>query len=316
MQNEFSTENLNTRHRFEAWREAVCSRLVNAEARQIAKDDFSGSFSYSALSGLEIATHASHTSLIWQRTVNCIRRHPNHDFYLGIVKSGHGRLSQNGHTSLVTPGDIVIYDADTPFDFAMDRMMIDIVHLPRPLIEKEAPGIRALAGQCFDLNRPGITSLKQMIAEAYLFNTGQEPPCLTEQFANTLLSVISVGINLQKNNPPEKADLYPQITRYLRQNLDDHQLSVATIANAHHISSRTLSRIFAAHNTTPMNFVWQERLAVCRRLLTEGKARNITRLALDHGFSDMSHFSLAFRKAFNCSPSSLITQGTPAPDDE
>ena len=316
MKNEFSTEDLNTRHRFDAWRDAICSRLIRAEARQIARDDFSGSFSYSALSGLEIATHTSHTSLIWQRTRNCIRRHPNHDFYLGIVKSGKGRLIQNGHSSLVSAGDIVIYDADAPFDFAMDKMMIDIVHLPRQLMEKEAPGISVLSGQCLDLNRPGIISLKQMVAEAYLFNADQEQPCLTEQFANTLFSVIAVGINLQQSNVPLKADLYQRIVSYLRQKLHNHQLSVAMIANAHHISSRTVSRIFAAHDTTPMNFVWQERLTACRRILTEGKARSVTQVALDHGFSDMSHFSLAFRKAFGCSPSSLITRGKLAVDGE
>ncbi len=316
MKNEFSTENLHSRYRFDAWRDAICTRLIRAEARQTAKDDFSGSFSYSALNELEIATHTSHSSLIWQRTGNCIRHHPNHDFYLGVVKSGQGRLAQNGHCTLVSAGDVVIYDADAPFDFAMDRMTIDIVHLPRKRMESEAPGIRTLAGQRFDLTRPGIVSLKQMLAEAYLFNASQEQSCLTEQFANTLFSVISVGINLQQSHFSAKTDLYQRIVSYLRQNLHHHQLSVSTIANAHHISPRTVSRIFAAHDTTPMNFVWQERLAACRRILSEGKARSVTQVALDHGFSDMSHFSLAFRKAYGCAPGSLITQGKLSVGDE
>jgi AraC-like DNA-binding protein len=38
----------------------------------------------------------------------------------------------------------------------------------------------------------------------------------------------------------------------------------------------------------------------------EGSARNVTEAALDHGFSDVSHFCQAFRKAFGCTPSSLL----------
>jgi len=49
-------------------------------------------------------------------------------------------------------------------------------------------------------------------------------------------------------------------------------------------------------------------LQACHRILAEGKARNITQVALDHGFSDMSHFSLAFRKTFGYTPSSLLRQ--------
>lgn len=314
MKENFTTENMDTRHRFDAWRDAVCSRLIKAEARQTLKDDFSGSFSYSSLGYVDIATHTSQASLVWQRTERCIRQHPNPDFYLGIVQSGEGKLSQNGHCSAVSEGDMIIYDATTPFDFAMENMVIDIVHLPRQIMEKEAQGIASLAGKSFDLSRPGITSLKQMMAEAYLFNAEQEPPFLTEQFANTLFSVISVSINLQKGNDAIKPDLYRRILHYLRQNLHDHQLSIATIANAHHVSPRTVSRIFAAHDTTPMNVVWHERLTASRKALTEGKARNITQVALDHGFSDMSHFSLAFRKAFGCSPSSLVNRMPDNPD--
>lgn len=306
MKENFTTDSLDNRHRFDAWREAVCSRLIKAQARQTYNDDFSGSFSYGSLGDVDIATHSSQTALLWQRTTDCIRRHPNHDYYLGLVDSGTGTLSQNGHCSTVTGGDVVIYDAANPFDFAMEKMAINIVHLPRGIMEKQAPAISALAGKCFDLTRPGITSLKQMVAEAYIYNTEQEKPFLTEQFANTLFSIIAVSINLQKGDDELKPDLYRRILDYLRRHLDDPQLSIATLANAHHISPRTLSRLFAAHNTTPMNVVWQERLLACRKVLVSGQARNITQVALDHGFSDMSHFSLAFRKAFGCSPSSLL----------
>lgn len=308
MKENFTTDSLDSRHKFDAWREAVCSKLITAEARQTYEGEFSGSFGYSALGHVDIARHTSQTSLLWQRTSNCIRRHPNSDFYLGLVSSGTGTLKQNGHASLVSEGDLVIYDAATPFDFAMENMTINIIHLPRKILEKEAPGTALLAGKTLDLTRPGVASLKQMMSEAYCFNAERENIFLTEQFANTLFNVIAVSLNLQKSDEALKPDLYSRVVSYLRQHLHEHELTIAKIANAHHVSPRTLSRVFAAHDTTPMNFVWQERLLATRRALIEGKARNITQVALDYGFSDMSHFSLAFRKAFGCSPSSLLKQ--------
>lgn len=145
MKETFTTDHLDNRHRFDAWRDAVCSRLINAEARQVNAGTFSGSFGYSMLGHVDIAHHVSQTALVWQRTTECIRRHPNHDFYLGYVRSGIGTLRQNDNQSRVSAGDVVIYDAATPFDFAMDNVAINIVHLPRQMIEKRRqrlPGSR------------------------------------------------------------------------------------------------------------------------------------------------------------------------------
>lgn len=306
MKEHFTTDHFDNRHRFDAWRDAVCSRLINAQARQTHSGSFSGSFGYSMLGHVDIANHVSQTALTWQRTPECIRRHPNHDFYLGYVCAGSGMLRQNDNQSRVSAGDVVIYDAATPFDFAMENVAINIVHLPRHMMEKEAPAIASLAGKTLDLTRPGMTSLKHLLQEAFVFNAEGENPYLAEQFANTLINMIAVSVNLQHSDEALKPDLYSRVVSFLRQNLQQPELTVAQIANVHHVSPRTISRVFAAHGTTPMNFLWQERLQACRKMLAEGKARNITQVALDHGFSDMSHFSLAFRKAFGYTPSSLL----------
>jgi AraC-like DNA-binding protein len=40
--------------------------------------------------------------------------------------------------------------------------------------------------------------------------------------------------------------------------------------------------------------------------LTEGRAKNVTDAALDFGFSDLSHFSRAFKAMFGKSPNALL----------
>ena len=87
MKEHFSTENYEPRHGFEAWRDAVCSRLINAKAQRTQATAFSGSFTYITLAEVDIAWHTSHTGLIWQRTPQCIRQHPANDYYIGLLRS-------------------------------------------------------------------------------------------------------------------------------------------------------------------------------------------------------------------------------------
>ena len=307
MSENFTTHNLESRHRFEAWREAVCSRLINAKSRQTAAGEFSGSFSYDMLTDVALASHSACSSILWQRTAECIRKHPDNDYYLGYIQNGSGHLTQNGHAVTVQSGDFVLYDAAMAFDFAMQDMCIKIVRLPRPQFNRESPRISKMAGSKLDSLRPGVNSLRQLMLEAFSWNTSAENVFHSEQLAGTLMDMISACINLQKSDDTEKPDLYHQMAKYLKNNLHQHDLSVSTLANTFHISPRTVSRIFAAHNTTPMNVLRHERLIACRKNLLEGRVRSITELALDHGFIDMSHFSLSFKKAFGCSPTSLTS---------
>ena len=65
-------------------------------------------------------------------------------------------------------------------------------------------------------------------------------------------------------------------------------------------------RHFARHKKTPMAVIWQERLRASREALERGRVSSVSQAALDFGFSDFSHFSHAFRKAFGISPRSLL----------
>ncbi|WP_289240908.1 helix-turn-helix domain-containing protein [Delftia sp.] len=67
-----------------------------------------------------------------------------------------------------------------------------------------------------------------------------------------------------------------------------------------------MTRAFARHNQTPMGLVWQLRLQASRQALMQGRCSSVTEAAFAHGFSDAAHFSRAFRKAFGCTPRSLL----------
>jgi AraC-like DNA-binding protein len=97
-----------------------------------------------------------------------------------------------------------------------------------------------------------------------------------------------------------------QVKRYVLANLHDADMTIESIASAHNVAPRTLHRLFSVEGTTPIRWVWQQRLTASYKALAEGQLRQVTDAALSFGFTDTSHFSRAFKKQFGCSLHTLV----------
>jgi transcriptional regulator GlxA family with amidase domain len=93
---------------------------------------------------------------------------------------------------------------------------------------------------------------------------------------------------------------------YIQCHLTERELSIELLAQAHHVSTRTVTRAFARHQKSPVAEIWRERLNASRAAIECGQVRSVSQAALDFGFSDFSHFSHAFRKAFGVAPHTLL----------
>jgi AraC-like DNA-binding protein len=90
-------------------------------------------------------------------------------------------------------------------------------------------------------------------------------------------------------------------------NMAQRDLSITAIAARHHVSPRSLQRIFEREDKTFTEHVLELRLSSVHRLLRDSQhaARSISELAFDCGFGDMSHFNHAFRRKFGASPTEI-----------
>jgi transcriptional regulator GlxA family with amidase domain len=91
----------------------------------------------------------------------------------------------------------------------------------------------------------------------------------------------------------------------MRAHLHEDGLDVDQIARASSMATRTLYRLFALEATTPMQWLWEQRLIKSYRLLEGGKPKRVTEVAMACGFKDLSHFSRLFQARFGQSPSTL-----------
>jgi AraC family transcriptional regulator len=125
-----------------------------------------------------------------------------------------------------------------------------------------------------------------------------------------LVSLLTHALRLEPPRPVE----FPQTRRLIRRAkafLDAHfteRLRLPQVADAAGASPAYLTDVFRRFEGISLHrYVTQLRLA--RALVELPYAEDITTLALDLGFSSHSHFTLAFRRAFGCTPSQF--RGTP-----
>ncbi|MEV7009171.1 helix-turn-helix domain-containing protein [Streptosporangium sp. NPDC051022] len=95
-----------------------------------------------------------------------------------------------------------------------------------------------------------------------------------------------------------------RIRSFIEQHLGDPRLSPSLIAEAHHISLRSLQRIFQRDDQTVADWIRHRRLERCRRDLAAPllSARPVHAIAAMWGFPCPQHFSRAFRAAYGMSP--------------
>ena len=121
-----------------------------------------------------------------------------------------------------------------------------------------------------------------------------------------MLDLLVISLELQDlKTSHQEMDLYGRIMQYIQRHLTEPDLSIEAIAKAHNVSTRTVTRAFARYQN-PVAEIWKERLNASREAIERGQVRSVSEAALDFGFSDFSHFSHAFRKAFGVAPNTLL----------
>ncbi|WP_429559796.1 helix-turn-helix transcriptional regulator [Paraburkholderia youngii] len=90
-------------------------------------------------------------------------------------------------------------------------------------------------------------------------------------------------------------------------NLGDGDLSVAEIARRHRVTPRYVHKLFENEGLTVSSFILGQRLLRAHRMLSDPQFadRNISSIAFDVGFGDLSYFNRAFRRCYAATPSDI-----------
>lgn len=299
--------------RFEHWHAVTCQNYSTTDCRRINDADFSGQIQVKPLGALLISDVVSSTGpdnpILISRHASHIRKDACDDFMLWLTHEGTATFSQDGRAAHMQPGDLVLHDQAQPFvlEFRESHRAI-MVTIPRPLLVSRMPTARRGVARRIAAGTPVGALAASVMGQLGRLEVDTNPG-VVRRIGASALDILATTIETELNGlvtlAPRKARQLEQVKRYLLARLDDADLDIARIAKSQNMAPRTLCRLFAAEGTTPIRWLWRQRLAGTYKALAEGHIARVIDAALSFGFSDPSHFSRTFKAEFGQSPQAV-----------
>lgn len=290
------------------FRAAVSESFVPLQVSTSGADHFRGVIRGASVDEVHV-NEVRATSHVVERTPELIARSDRSYFKLSLMLAGTGMLIQDDREAVLHPGDLAVYDTDRPYSLVFDddfRTMV--VMFPKHLISLPAD----MVGQLTAVRISGQGGLGGMVVP-YLTqlagNLDQLAGTTGARLAHSALDLVTTVFTRELGLDGVSADphraLVQRIRSYIDRNLASTDLSPASIAAAHFISTRHLHGLFQEQGVTVSTWIRTRRLEQCRRDLLDPMLadRPVAAVAARWGFVDAAHFSRAFKTAFGISPS-------------
>jgi len=292
--------------RLEYWQEVVCKKYVSASAAtDLDNEAFSGSLISREVGPLVVA-ELSAPLHFWSRKPWHVRNDGQEVFIVSLIRRGGGELSQLGRTVRLGEGDLAIYDSSAPFDYAL-HASTQLIKVPKRLLESKLANTRDLVAKKIERGDPLTAILGDLISTTLTLELSDDVGAVAaKRLSNAIVDLLVSVYDLRRETVSEPSRPLEKVMRFARANLDSVDLTPDKLATAGAISVRTLNRMFGGLGTTPMRWVWSQRLEASRTSLAQGQVTSVTEAAFAHGFSELAHFSRSFKKAFGVTPHEIL----------
>lgn len=316
------TVSVDTRHlppadRWPYWLE-LTGRATAPIAMSTEHDaDFQGYARLVDLGGLQL-TRFRYQSLTGQRTPRLIRQGDPEIYQLALTVTGSSGISARRQHTVMDNADFTLLDYGRPYrlfhvgdDGGRASAASVTAVIPRALLPLPADKLDQLAAGRIS----GAVGMGALVAqhldqltrhpEQY---TAAEAPRLAGITLDLVSAMLARQLDVEASLPVDvrqQAKL-TEVRAFIDRHLDDPTLSPQTVADAHHLSLRSLHRLFSGAPETVAQLIRRRRLERCRHDLTDPKLRHRTvqTIGWRWGFTDKAHFSRVFRAAYGMSPAS------------
>ena len=293
---------------FDHWRHLVAESFVPLAAETDHPDTFRGRMRSRVLDRLCIVEVSASGHSV-RRTPALVAQPGRRYFKLNLQLEGTGLLIQDDREAVLRPGDLAIYDTNRPYTLAFEeqaRVMVvmfphDSLSLP-PDYVGQLSAVRLAGGH-------GLTGIVgpfiARLAENLEALSGPSGSRLAANALDLVSTMLHSELDMARDSMKPQVLLATSVREYIAANLADPQLSPASIAAAHFISTRHLHNVFHETGATVASWIRNQRLEHIRRDLRDPlhHGTSVGAVAARWGFLDAAHFSRTFRDAYGESPS-------------
>jgi AraC-like DNA-binding protein len=305
---------------FDAWHQVTCRSFSLSQCRRESDKSFRAQVSSRTFGALALSRVSSQATNGFRmvRGHAEIRNDQRDHFMLFFVTGGQIDLDQDNRQASALPGDLLLYDQAFPFTLDFRGHQATLVNIPRALLVSRVPKVRHFTGRRIS----GTSALGKLAGTVVHQMTDFDDTTKDEvkdRLVTSALDILATTFEAELGDDTDlrtdRHRLLPRIERYILAHLHEPALDLEAIAHALGIAPRTLSRVFAVAGTTPIRWMWRQRLVASYKALSEGRTDSVTEAALSSGFTDLSHFSRAFKREFGQLPNviqrSRSTQASP-----
>lgn len=247
-------------------------------------------------------------------------------FHLQIVTSGSCIFRANKKSVTIQKGDMLFLNPNESFsmEYSNDcekiiiilpkRIILQTIHDNQSSIPKEGLRFNYTPIKLRD-HRLLMKLLDLIFKEAEISPLSLSSLSIYSKLLVTKLLEIFSN-NLQAYQEPIPDNNFCKMDRYISDNIKE-DISADDLAQLIKVSKRTVYGIFSRYKSvTPNHYIKQKKLLTIHRIIQINSKdfRNITEIALDHGFMHLGRFSNDYRKMFGELPSETYKKSNPTKD--
>lgn len=298
--------------RFDLWRQLVDENSpahLSSPAR-----DFVAWAQAIDLGGLRV-TRFRYPELRMQRTAKLIRQGDPDMFQVAQVISGASTIRQQRRESATKGPRLTFIDNSQPYDAfhrppdGEETSHTIVLDIPRATL----PLPPAKITQLLACNIPSDTGMGALLGQ-FLRRIAEHPQEYGPEDGDRLGAValdltaatLAHQFDMTRALPAgvQQTAMRARVVAFIDRHLGDSDLTPHAIAAAHHISLRSLHRLFEGDDVTVAELIRTKRLEKCRRDLTRPLMAHqpTSVIAARWGFADKSHFSRLFRSQYGSAP--------------
>jgi AraC-like DNA-binding protein len=305
----FNTDVLPERDRFPAFCEEYIRRYTGLDFVRRDKSEFRGTIELQRAGAVDVG-YVSTTPVNSLRSPSLVRDGDD-SFLIMLFEKGVANQTQRKADQKLKAGDAIICDCGYPG-------AVNVIHDAR-FWSLKIPRHRVMALLPHTGRFAGIRLDKDPVARRLLFGylSGAQNVELdgegraTQLYGEQIIDLVALAFGASRDTrelveqrsvgAARRAAVLHDIATLLA----DPRLGAATIARRHGITPRYVHLLLEQSGQTFTQHVLQLRLEKAAKLLSDDHTQNrkIAEIALEVGFTDLSHFNRAFRRRFGDTPS-------------